>query len=152
MDDNGASLSLSSSSSMMLIPLPLLTPDYHGGDSSLNRQLAVLPPTTATALFSSTASQFKLPPGWAVKKVLRSDGSRVDKYYYELGTRQKFRSLKAVERYLTGVEYTPSRKTYKLRNHFVSSGSRKMIISGGMVKLQLLILSKHQLNMGPTSP
>ncbi|XP_028057904.1 methyl-CpG-binding domain-containing protein 7-like isoform X3 [Camellia sinensis] len=79
MDDNGASLSLSSSSSMMLIPLPLLTPDYHGGDSSLNRQLAVLPPTTATALFSSTASQFKLPPGWAVKKVLRSDGSRVDK-------------------------------------------------------------------------
>ncbi|KAL7247562.1 hypothetical protein ACSBR2_002474 [Camellia fascicularis] len=148
MDDNGASLSLSSSSSMMLIPLPLLTPDYHGGDSSLHRQLAVLPPTTATAtaLFSSTASQFKLPPGWAVKKVLRSDGSRVDKYYYELGTRQKFRSLKAVERYLTGVEYTPSRKTYKLRNHFVSSGSRKMIISGGMLlRLDEEEFDNHQL-------
>ena len=38
-------------------------------------------------------------------------------YYLEQGTGRKFRSLKEVERYLTGVEYTPSRKALKLSNH-----------------------------------
>ena len=38
-------------------------------------------------------------------------------YYLEQGTGHKFRSLKEVERYLTGAEYTPLRKALKLSNH-----------------------------------
>ncbi|PSR90035.1 Methyl-CpG-binding domain-containing protein, partial [Actinidia chinensis var. chinensis] len=146
MEENGA---LSSS---MLVPFRLLTPDNSGGDYSGHRQLAVVPPTTSA--ITTTPSRFKLPNGWYVKNVLRSDGSRIDKYYLEQGTGRKFRSLKEVERYLTGVEYTPSRKALKLSNHIESPGSRKMIISGGM----LLSLDKEETNqlqlavVSPTIP
>ncbi|GFZ17980.1 hypothetical protein Acr_26g0012490 [Actinidia rufa] len=133
MEENGA---LSSS---MLVPFRLLTPDNSGGDYSGHRQLAVVP--TTTSAITTTPSRFKLPNGWYVKNVLRSDGSRIDKYYLEQGTGQKFRSLKEVERYLTGVEYTRSRKALKLSNHIESPGSRKMIISGGM--LWLTTIAQH---------
>ncbi|XP_057480136.1 methyl-CpG-binding domain-containing protein 7-like isoform X2 [Actinidia eriantha] len=146
MEENGA---LSSS---MLVPFRPLTPANIGGDYSGHRQLAVVP--TTTSAITTTPSRFKLPNGWYVKNVLRSDGSRIDKYYLEQGTGQKFRSLKEVERYLTGVEYTPSRKALKLSNHIESPGSRKMIISGGM----LLSLDKEETNqlqlavVAPTIP
>lgn len=68
-------------------------------------------------------------------------------YYYELGTGKKFRSTKEVERYLTGEEYTRSRSWSRSRSdkpftlgHMRSSGSRKMIVSGGM----LLTLDKRE--------
>ncbi|XP_057483113.1 methyl-CpG-binding domain-containing protein 7 [Actinidia eriantha] len=140
MEENGA---LPSS---MLVPFRLVTPAHSGGDYSGHRQLAVVG--------SPTSSRFKLPNGWYVKNVLRSDGSRIDKYYLEQGTGQKFRSLKEVERYLRGVEYTPSRKALKLSNHIGSPGSRKMIISDGM----LLSLDKEETNqlqlavVAPTIP
>ncbi|KAL6967466.1 Methyl-CpG binding domain, partial [Sarracenia purpurea var. burkii] len=44
-------------------------------------------------------------------------------YYREPGSGHKFRSLKDVERYLTGVEYTPSGRALKRHNH-VSVSSR----------------------------
>ncbi|CAL5426643.1 unnamed protein product [Camellia sinensis] len=110
MEDNGA---LSPS---MLVPLRMLSSAHHGCDSSLHRQLAIVPAftTTTTAI---TTSQFHLPEGWEVEKVRRPNGGQIDKYYYEPETGQKFRSLKAVERYLTGEEYTQPRKRLKLRNH-----------------------------------
>nr|URX64924.1 methyl-CpG-binding domain protein [Camellia sinensis] len=128
MEDNGA---LSPS---MLVPLRMLSSAHHGCDSSLHRQLAIVPPfTTTTTTTAITTSQFHLPEGWEVEKVRRPNGGQIDKYYYEPETGQKFRSLKAVERYLTGEEYTQPRKRLKLRNHVRRSGSRKMIVSRGML-------------------
>ncbi|KAL7173494.1 hypothetical protein ACSBR2_032872 [Camellia fascicularis] len=126
MEDNGA---LSPS---MLVPLRILSSSHHGADSSLHRQLAIVPPftTTTTAI---TTSQFQLPEGWEVEKVRRPNGGQIDKYYYEPETGKKFRSLKAVERYLTGEEYTQPRKRLKLHNHVRRSGPRKMIVSGRML-------------------
>ncbi|KAL8252592.1 hypothetical protein R6Q59_036285 [Mikania micrantha] len=53
---------------------------------------------------SPSSSTFKLPEGWIVKEIPRRSGGSADKYYYELGTGQKFRSLLAVERHITQVE------------------------------------------------
>ncbi|XAR60542.1 hypothetical protein NMG60_11033961 [Bertholletia excelsa] len=54
-------------------------------------------------------------------------------YYHEPGTRRKFRSLKSVERYITGEEYAPSSGGVKLSNYVRGSSSRKWIASGGML-------------------
>ncbi|XP_028094290.1 methyl-CpG-binding domain-containing protein 7-like isoform X2 [Camellia sinensis] len=72
MEDNGA---LSPS---MLVPLRMLSSAHHGCDSSLHRQLAIVPPftTTTTAI---TTSQFHLPEGWEVEKVRRPNGGQIDK-------------------------------------------------------------------------
>ncbi|XP_073145325.1 methyl-CpG-binding domain-containing protein 7 isoform X3 [Henckelia pumila] len=80
-------------SSSMLVPLPT------------RRPMAVPP----------------LPPGWGVKEVPRSDGSRSDMYYYEPETARKFRSMREVDRYFSGEEYTPRRSPKKttLPNHML---------------------------------
>ncbi|CAK9168919.1 unnamed protein product [Ilex paraguariensis] len=136
MEDNGA---LSPS---MPVPLPLPLPmlrwgHYDGDDYAAHGQLAVVPQTTTT----TTTSRFKLPDGWRVQKVLRSDGCRIDKYYHEPETGHKFRSLKEIERYIKGEVYRPRQRSLKNsadRRAFgygrKSIGSRKMIISGGKVK------------------
>ncbi|KAK2995273.1 hypothetical protein RJ640_015554 [Escallonia rubra] len=66
-------------------------------------QLAVVAPRNAAA-----SSPYNLPDGWVVEEVPRSSGGSTDKYYYEPGTGQKFRSLVAVEKHLTELkENTP---------------------------------------------
>ncbi|MFS7953591.1 putative methyl-CpG DNA binding, DNA-binding domain superfamily [Helianthus anomalus] len=52
----------------------------------------------------SPSSRFKLPDGWIVEEVPRRSGGSPDKYYYEQGTGQRFRSLLAVERHVTQME------------------------------------------------
>nr|GMD24018.1 methyl-CpG-binding domain-containing protein 7-like isoform X1 [Ipomoea batatas] len=49
---------------------------------------------------NTATSRYQLPDGWVVEEVTRRDGSSVDKYYYEPGTGQKFRSIVAVEKHL----------------------------------------------------
>ncbi|KAA8549228.1 hypothetical protein F0562_000912 [Nyssa sinensis] len=145
MEDDGA---LSSS---MLVPLRLLIPGYYDGESSHNRQLALVPPTTTTTT-AAAASRFQLPDGWVVQEVPRRCGaSHIDKYYYEPGSGQKFRSLRAVERYLTGEVYTPRPKALKLGNHVKKSGSWKMIISGGKM-LRLDEEGSDQLQLAVVAP
>lgn len=66
-------------------------------------------------------SPFRVPDDWFVELKLRGDSTtspgRVDKYYHEPGTGRKFRSLRAVERYLTeGKQYTPTPETVKAGN------------------------------------
>ncbi|KAL3850702.1 hypothetical protein ACJIZ3_012584 [Penstemon smallii] len=105
---------------------------YTGGDRQLS---AVAPPYS---------HRFKLPCGWGVEEVPRSNGSRSDTYYYEAGTGRKFRSTKEVERYLRGEEDYPSSRCRSTRNSYQDSGyqrmllscetnleSRRMIVSGG---------------------
>ncbi|KAK1437066.1 hypothetical protein QVD17_02851 [Tagetes erecta] len=53
---------------------------------------------------STSRSPFKLPDGWIVEEVPRRSGGSADKYYYEVRTGQKFRSLLAVERHITQLE------------------------------------------------
>ncbi|KAJ0809250.1 putative methyl-CpG DNA binding, DNA-binding domain superfamily [Helianthus annuus] len=49
-----------------------------------------------------TTTKFTLPEDWFVEKVPRKSGNTIDKYYHDPETGRKFRSLKDVERYLTG--------------------------------------------------
>ncbi|XP_076899560.1 uncharacterized protein LOC143553443 [Bidens hawaiensis] len=84
------------------------------------------------------SSPFKLPDGWIVEEVPRRNGGSADKYYYEQGTGQKFRSLLAVERYVTQMEENlplsavleeireknlPLSKAFKLSSPIKSCGS-----------------------------
>ncbi|KAL2470447.1 Methyl-CpG-binding domain-containing protein 7 [Abeliophyllum distichum] len=121
--------STSSPPNSMLVPL---RPACDGDGWSNNTQLALVPPTNS---ITTTSSRFKPPPGWGVEEVLRSNGSHVDRYYYEPGTGRKFRSSREVERHLNGEQYTPrSRRKLTLHNH--NSRCRRMIVSGGkMLKL-----------------
>ncbi|XP_057956124.1 methyl-CpG-binding domain-containing protein 7-like isoform X2 [Malania oleifera] len=85
-------------------------------------------PTTTTATTSKTnsSSPFKLPDGWVVIKKPRpyAQGHRSDKFYHESATGRKFRSLKAVEKYLTEAkENTHLSKPLKSENHFESQKS-----------------------------
>lgn len=64
-------------------------------------QLATVSVSTTNA---SPTSNFQLPHGWIVKEVPRISGDYADKYYFEPGTGQKFRSLVAVQKHLTQVE------------------------------------------------
>ncbi|KAM7522233.1 hypothetical protein LguiA_012135 [Lonicera macranthoides] len=124
-------------SSSMLVP-------YGGNDYPDHRQLAAF-------THSTTASRFHLPAGWRVKEVLRPDGSRSDKYYYEPGTGLQFRSMREVERHVNGEEYTPRRqRSFKLDYNKIS-GSRKMIVSGGKIvgagkSEKMLKLDEEELN------
>ncbi|XP_038694418.1 methyl-CpG-binding domain-containing protein 7-like isoform X2 [Tripterygium wilfordii] len=67
---------------------------------------------------------FKLPNGWVIEEKTRYNG-RIDKYYIEPGTGQRFRSRVSVERYLAGwEEYCPHKapKTSGLQEKKQSSG------------------------------
>ncbi|KAL7153713.1 hypothetical protein ABFS83_04G187000 [Erythranthe nasuta] len=87
---------------------------------------------------------FILPDGWIVKEVRRKyDNNWKDKYYYEPGTGQKFRSLVAVERHLAELEENsplskalekikenrPLSKVFKLENHSKRSSPMKKDVS-----------------------
>ncbi|XP_059626667.1 methyl-CpG-binding domain-containing protein 7-like isoform X4 [Cornus florida] len=124
----------------LLVPLRMLIHGYGGEVSPDHRQLALVPTTT------SSTSRFKLPDDWVVQESPRSDASRIDKYYYEPESGQKFRSLRAVERHLTGEVYTPRLKALKLGNCFKNSGTRKMVVSGGKM-LQLDEEEANQLQL-----
>ncbi|KAK3005328.1 hypothetical protein RJ639_015660 [Escallonia herrerae] len=136
-------------------PLQMLRLD----DEESNRwQLAVVAPRNAAA-----TSPYNLPDGWVVEEVPRSSGGSTDKYYYEPGTGQKFRSLVAVEKHLTELkenpplslaladlkeystplskalaelkEYnTPLAKAFKLRSHVKKCRSLKKICSSDNVQ------------------
>ncbi|KAK9057642.1 hypothetical protein SSX86_022478 [Deinandra increscens subsp. villosa] len=51
-----------------------------------------------------SASPFKLPDGWIVEEVPRKKGDRIDRYYCEPETGQRFRSLPSVQRHLAELE------------------------------------------------
>ncbi|KAF3453825.1 hypothetical protein FNV43_RR04266 [Rhamnella rubrinervis] len=68
----------------------------------------------------TSTSPFRLPDDWSVVVKPRGTSAissgRVDKYYYEPGTGQMFRSLIAVQKYLReGKRDTPTATTKKLR-------------------------------------
>lgn len=69
-------------------------------DKDNQYQLAIVSPTS----FSSPKFLSKLPDGWVVEEVPRRSGGYIDKYYYEPGTGQKFRSMVAVEKHLAELE------------------------------------------------
>ncbi|CAI9301138.1 unnamed protein product [Lactuca saligna] len=96
----------------------------------------------------TSVSPFQLPYGWVVKEVPRSSGDYADKYYFEPGTGQRFRSLVAVQKHLTEVEENsplsvaleeirenslPISKAFKLsttiKNHGSYSSWKKSMIS-----------------------
>ncbi|PIN24352.1 Methyl-CpG binding transcription regulator [Handroanthus impetiginosus] len=84
-----------------------------------------------------------LPDGWIVEEVPRRCSNWTDKYYYEPGMGQKFRSLVAVERYLEELdddaplskaleeikENKPLAKIFKLENHNKNSTPREKNVS-----------------------
>ncbi|XP_050367675.1 methyl-CpG-binding domain-containing protein 7-like [Argentina anserina] len=70
-------------------PIMTVTPAKEEGDPRSCRQLQLAP-----------ASRFGLPDGWFVDERPRRSSQAVDKYYIELVTGMKFRSLAAVHRYL----------------------------------------------------
>ncbi|KAL3518250.1 hypothetical protein ACH5RR_020839 [Cinchona calisaya] len=134
----------SPSNSMAMPPPPKIlrssnyvNADVDVDDYSSRQQLALIPPATTTtraATITSRYSKFKVPHGWVVQEVPRSGPSKaVDKYYYEPGTGLKFRSLRAVERYINGEEFTPTHRRALTwhNNHYKSPRYRKMIICCG---------------------
>ncbi|PRQ33908.1 putative DNA-binding domain-containing protein [Rosa chinensis] len=78
------------SSSPEPIPLMTVTPAKEEDQPRSSRQLQLV-----------TASRFGLPDGWSVEERPRRSSQTVDKYYIELDTGLKFRSLAAARRYLT---------------------------------------------------
>ncbi|XP_027126325.2 methyl-CpG-binding domain-containing protein 7-like [Coffea arabica] len=140
----------SSPSDSTVVPPPrkVLRSNYINADDYSSRpQLALIHPPTTAATVTSRYSKFQLPNGWGVQEVPRSNTSRVDKYYYEPGTGLKFRSLRAIERYVNGEEYTPRPGALTWHdNHYKCSEHRKMIICGGkMMRLNEEPLSGNHL-------
>ncbi|CAH1434333.1 unnamed protein product [Lactuca virosa] len=91
---------------------------------------------TPTSFQSS--STFTLPDGWIVEEVPRKTGDHIDRYYYEPGTGQKFRSLTAVQKHIAELEENaplsvvleelrennlPIAKAFKLSNSIKNHGS-----------------------------
>ncbi|KAK9280156.1 hypothetical protein L1049_013843 [Liquidambar formosana] len=97
-----------------------------------NTEMAIVAPTTI-----SRTSPFELPDDWVVKEMPRSSGI-IDKYYYEPGTGQQFRSLISVERYLTEArENAPTPEALKPGNDIMpsqNSGFQEKNISSVKVK------------------
>ncbi|KAJ4725878.1 Methyl-cpg-binding domain-containing protein 7 [Melia azedarach] len=93
-------------------PLQILGPREKEQSS---RELQIL--VSASPVFSSS---FKLPRGWSVEERPRINSpchpDRVDKYYYEPGTGRKFRSLIAIQKYLSGEEGAVAPKRVKSGN------------------------------------
>ncbi|KAK7830813.1 methyl-CpG-binding domain-containing protein 7 [Quercus suber] len=90
-----------------------------------------------------STSHFKLPDDWVIEEKPRSNANyagTIDKYYIEPGTGQRFRSLVAVERYLTQAnENTATPKALKRgdqTSHYC--GLRKKKISSDIYSLDVL--------------
>ncbi|KAL4610424.1 hypothetical protein ACB092_08G048800 [Castanea dentata] len=90
-----------------------------------------------------STSHFKLPDDWVIEEKPRSNANYagiVDKYYIEPGTGQRFRSLVAVERYLTQAnENTATPKALKpgdQTSHYC--GLRKKNISSDIHSLDVV--------------
>ncbi|WCJ41187.1 methyl-CPG-binding domain 7 [Euphorbia peplus] len=84
------------------------------GKHNEGRKLKITSSTSTTVSRSSSPpshTPFKLPDDWVVELRPRKDG-RFDKYYYEPGTGNKFRSLAAIQNYLNG-DINASRKKLK---------------------------------------
>ncbi|KAK4709605.1 hypothetical protein R3W88_030530 [Solanum pinnatisectum] len=120
----------------------MLPPRRHrsGAEYPTAGQLMVAP--SSSSAITPYSSRLKLPPGWGIEQVLRSSGDRVDRYYYEPGTGQKFRSLRDVERRLNGEIFTPRIRASGVRNYPKSSLSRKMVIYDG----KIIKMDEEQLN------
>ncbi|XP_016462368.1 methyl-CpG-binding domain-containing protein 7 isoform X1 [Nicotiana tabacum] len=130
----------------MVVPIPPTRRHRSGAEYSTYGQLMVVPPTTTASTYSSS---FKLPPGWGVQEVPRSDGCRVDKYYYEPGTGLKFRSLREVERRLNGEIFAPRSRALVVRHNQASSSlSQKMVVYGG----KIVRMDEEQLNQWAIVP
>ncbi|KAK6123443.1 hypothetical protein DH2020_042808 [Rehmannia glutinosa] len=69
-------------------------------DDELSQSHLAMVPSEKTA----PTAPVVLPDGWIVEEVPRRYGRGTDKYYYEPGTGQKFRSLVSVERHLAELE------------------------------------------------
>ncbi|KAM3691793.1 hypothetical protein ACB094_08G037900 [Castanea mollissima] len=89
-----------------------------------------------------STSHFKLPDDWVIEEKPRSNANYagiVDKYYIEPGTGQRFRSLVAVERYLTQANETATPKALKpgdQTSHYC--GLRKKNISSDIHSLDVV--------------
>ncbi|KAK9998548.1 hypothetical protein SO802_018151 [Lithocarpus litseifolius] len=90
-----------------------------------------------------STSHFKLPDDWVIEEKPRSNANYagiIDKYYIEPGTGQRFRSLVAVERYLTQAnENTATPKALKpgdQTSHYC--GLQKKNISSDIYSLDVL--------------
>ncbi|XP_060215916.1 methyl-CpG-binding domain-containing protein 7 isoform X1 [Lycium barbarum] len=118
-------------SSMQLVPMSPTRRHRSGAEYQTYGQLMTVPPTTTAITPYTSVSNFKLPPGWGVEEVPRSDGYRVDRYYYEPGTGLKYRSLREVERRLNGEIFAPRTRASVMRSYPKSSLSRKTFIYGG---------------------
>nr|GLL31013.1 methyl-CpG-binding domain-containing protein 7-like [Ipomoea trifida] len=123
-----------------------------GDEDSSCRELALVTQSPITPF--SGGQRFSLPPGWGVEEVPRSDGSRIDRYYLEPGTGQKFRSMREVERHLNGETVTRSRRrgsTALTVYNRSKSSSRKMIVYGGkMLRLDEKELSANRQAIVPS--
>ncbi|KAK4370431.1 hypothetical protein RND71_009906 [Anisodus tanguticus] len=123
--------------SSMLVPMSPTRRHRSGAEYPTYGQLMAVPPTTTAITPYTSVSRFKLPPGWGVEEVPRSNGYRVDRYYYEPGTGIKYRSLREVERQLNGEIFASRTRASVVRGYpkasLRSSLSRKMVIYGGKI-------------------
>ncbi|XP_008222966.1 PREDICTED: methyl-CpG-binding domain-containing protein 7 isoform X2 [Prunus mume] len=87
-------------------------------------------------------SSFLLPDDWEIEEKRRYNSAAVDKTYIEPGTGQRFRSLRAAERYLTGAnEYTSLKP-------LLSPGSgRQKMKSSGDIQYQKVVSSSAKINI-----
>ncbi|KAI3450436.1 hypothetical protein Pfo_007101 [Paulownia fortunei] len=115
---------------------------------------------------AAPTAPYILPDGWIVEEVPRRYDNWTDKYYYEPGTGQKFRSLVAVERYLAELEENaplskaleeikenkPLAKVFKLENHIKNSTPRKKNISQENTQASSFISPPMKVNWVLASP
>ncbi|GLU02403.1 hypothetical protein SLE2022_196550 [Rubroshorea leprosula] len=89
--------------SPLKIPSSLVEEDYGRAESNDSRGLQIVDPNSFPI-----SKSFDLPDGWVVEERPRancpSNPGRVDKFYRELESGRRFRSLPAVQRYLSGGE------------------------------------------------
>ncbi|BFG34212.1 hypothetical protein CerSpe_204860 [Prunus speciosa] len=96
-----------------------------------------------------STSSFLLPDDWEIVEKQRYNSAAVDKTYIEPGTGQRFRSLRAVERYLTGAnEYTSLKPLVPTNKSSLSPGSgRQKMKSLGEIQYQKVVSSSSKINI-----
>ncbi|PRQ33909.1 putative DNA-binding domain-containing protein [Rosa chinensis] len=105
-----------------LLPLQALTPVKEEDDPRTNWQLV-----------NAASAPFGLPDGWCVEEIPRRFSrfrpARVDRYFIEPDTGQKFRSLVAVHRYLTGGQ-VDTHATMQFKPHTMRCSSSFVLPDG----------------------